>query len=100
MPTWFAAEKVISGLSALARARALRRRTRFVCAPCRVMSTNVASNARAARRRRRNAATDENADARNDIVAVEFAPDGGRERAWTAVSRLDLRPKRARPLFL
>ena len=63
------------------------------------MSTNVASNARAARRRRRNAATDENADARNDIVAVEFAPDGGRERAWTAVSRLDLRPKRARGGF-
>ena len=63
------------------------------------MSTNVASNARAARRRRRNAATDENADARNDIVAVEFAPDGGRKRAWTAVSRLDLRPKRARGGF-
>ena len=27
-----------------------------------------------------NAATDANADAQNDIVAVEFAPDGGRER--------------------
>ena len=47
-----------------------------------------------------NAATDANADAQNDIVAVEFAPDGGRERAWTAVHRVDLRPKRARGGFV
>ena len=68
------------------------------------MPTSTASNAPSARRRARagNAATDANADdAQNDIVAVEFAPDGGRERAWTAVHRVqDLRPKRARGGFV
>lgn len=65
------------------------------------MPTSTASNVPSARRRARagNAATDANADAQNDIIAVEFAPDGGRERAWTAVHRVDSRPKRARVGF-
>ena len=65
------------------------------------MPTSTASNAPSARRRARagNAATDANADSQNDIIAVEFAPDGGRERAWTAVHRVDSRPKRARGGF-
>ena len=62
------------------------------------MSTITASNTRSARRRRWNAATDENTDARDDIIAVEFGPDGGRERAWTAASRPDPRETCSRPL--
>ena len=85
--------------------------------------TTASPSAPSARRRARarNAATDASADARNEIVAVEFAPDGGRERVWlaetrgapassrapafaagdwSAVHRLDLRPdKRAKGGF-
>ena len=86
------------------------------------MPRTTASDAPSARRRARarNAATDATADARNEIVAVEFAPDGGRERVWlaetrgepaerapacatgdwSAIHRLDLRPdERARGGF-
>ena len=85
--------------------------------------TTASPSAPSARRRARAriAATDASADARNEIVAVEFAPDGGRERVWlaetrgapassrapafaagywSAVHRLDLRPdKRAKGGF-
>jgi hypothetical protein len=51
--------------------------------------TTASPSAPSARRRARarNAATDASADARNEIVAVEFAPDGGRERVWLAETR-------------